>query len=106
MSDYYDSGGMSAIDVLRAKLTPEQFEGFLLGNIIKYAPSFELEGTIRSERSKVGDICELVERIAGRIIEAGRSGTDSGAFSTATTTNKPSKKARFRVIIPCHCIDL
>jgi hypothetical protein len=37
MSDYYDVGGISTIDVIKAKLTPEQFEGFLLGNSIKYA---------------------------------------------------------------------
>ena len=34
---YYDAGGIKTIDVIRAKLTPEQYRGFLLGNIIKYA---------------------------------------------------------------------
>jgi hypothetical protein len=37
MSEYYDVGGIPTIDVIKAKLTPEQFEGFLLGNAIKYA---------------------------------------------------------------------
>lgn len=36
-SSYYDAGGLSTLDVIRAKLTEEQYVGFLLGNIIKYA---------------------------------------------------------------------
>jgi len=35
--NYYDAGGISVIDYIKAKLTPEQFKGFLLGNIIKYS---------------------------------------------------------------------
>ena len=34
--DHYKVGGIEVIDILKAKLTPEQLEGFLLGNIIKY----------------------------------------------------------------------
>ncbi len=34
--DHYKAGGMEVIDILRAKLTPEQFEGFCAGNVIKY----------------------------------------------------------------------
>lgn len=35
-STYYDIGGIEVIDIIRAKLTAEQFKGFLLGNQIKY----------------------------------------------------------------------
>lgn len=34
--DHYTTGGIEAIDYLRAKLTPEEFRGFLLGNCLKY----------------------------------------------------------------------
>lgn len=34
--DYYKTGGMEVIDILRAKFTKEQFEGFLAGNVLKY----------------------------------------------------------------------
>jgi len=34
---YYDAGGIETIDVIRAKLTPEQYIGYLLGNSIKYS---------------------------------------------------------------------
>jgi len=35
-SDYYDVGGIETLDIIKAKLTPEQYAGFLLGNAIKY----------------------------------------------------------------------
>lgn len=36
-SSYYDAGGVETLEVIRAKLTPEQYRGYLLGNQIKYA---------------------------------------------------------------------
>ena len=35
-SSYYDAGGIETIDIIRAKLTPEQFSGYLVGNALKY----------------------------------------------------------------------
>lgn len=35
-NDYYQQSAMQPIEVMQAIMTPEQFEGFLLGNIIKY----------------------------------------------------------------------
>jgi NTP pyrophosphatase (non-canonical NTP hydrolase) len=34
---YYDAGGIEVLDVIRAKLTPDQYKGWLLGNLIKYS---------------------------------------------------------------------
>lgn len=36
MSSYYDAGGIETLDIIRAKLTPEQYSGYLLGNALKY----------------------------------------------------------------------
>lgn len=36
-SNYYDAGGIETLDVIKAKLTPEQFRGYLLGNALKYS---------------------------------------------------------------------
>ena len=36
-SRYYDAGEIEVLDVIKAKLTPEQFKGWLLGNLIKYS---------------------------------------------------------------------
>jgi len=35
-SKHYDAGGIETLQILKAKLTPEQFQGFLLGNALKY----------------------------------------------------------------------
>lgn len=35
-STYYDVGGIETIDIIKAKLSPEEFRGFLKGNAIKY----------------------------------------------------------------------
>ena len=34
--DHYKAGGIETIDFIKAKLTPEQYEGYLAGNVIKY----------------------------------------------------------------------
>lgn len=36
-SPHYDAGGIVVLEVIKAKLTPEQYQGFLLGNVIKYS---------------------------------------------------------------------
>lgn len=33
---HYKVGGIEAIDYIQAKLTPEQFEGYCVGNALKY----------------------------------------------------------------------
>ncbi len=33
---HYKVGGYEAIDVIRAKLTPEEFRGYCKGNVLKY----------------------------------------------------------------------
>ena len=35
-SSHYDAGGIETLDIIRAKLTPEQYVGYLMGNAIKY----------------------------------------------------------------------
>jgi hypothetical protein len=54
-NSYYDEGGISVIDVMRAKLTPEQYEGFLLGQVIKYALRLNFK------EQKLGDSHKLAE---------------------------------------------
>jgi hypothetical protein len=35
-ADYYDAGGIETIDIIRAKLTPEEFRGYVKGTVLKY----------------------------------------------------------------------
>ena len=35
--EHYKEGGIETIDFIKAKLTPEEFRGYLKGNVLKYA---------------------------------------------------------------------
>lgn len=40
---HYTQGGIETIDYLKAKLTHEQYVGFLIGNVLKYVSRFNLK---------------------------------------------------------------
>lgn len=52
-STYYDEGGIETLDVIKAKLTPEQYEGYLLGNAIKYACRLNFKGVKERDLEKL-----------------------------------------------------
>lgn len=52
-SSYYDAGGVETIEIIKAKLTPEQFEGYLLGNCIKYSTRCNYKGTKERDIEKL-----------------------------------------------------
>ena len=52
-SRYYGEGGFETLDIIKAKLTPEQFRGFLLGNIIKYSCRANYKGEFDRDIEKV-----------------------------------------------------
>lgn len=52
-SEYYDVGGIEVLDVIAAKLTKEQYEGYLLGNVIKYALRLNFKGTKTRDTEKI-----------------------------------------------------
>jgi len=54
-STYYDQGGIEVLDVIKAKLTPEQYEGYLLGNAIKYALRANWKGSKERDLEKLGN---------------------------------------------------
>lgn len=37
---HYTTGGIETIDYLKAKMTQEQFRGFLTGNVLKYVSRY------------------------------------------------------------------
>ena len=57
-SKHYDAGGIEVIDVLKAKLTPEQFEGYLLGNVIKYSLRYNFKDQKADDARK----CEVYSK--------------------------------------------
>jgi len=43
--DHYTEGGIESIKIIKAKLTPEEFRGFLKGNVIKYVTRANFKGS-------------------------------------------------------------
>lgn len=74
---YYDVGGVSFIDILRAKLTPEQRVGYLLGNCLKYAVRLNFKGIKKRDAEKLATYAmELFETLEAEHNERGRIATD------------------------------
>ena len=59
-ASYYDAGGIETIEIVRAKLTPEQFKGWLLGNIIKYSCRANHKGCFTRDVEKVSVYSDLL----------------------------------------------
>lgn len=59
-SNYYDVGGISTMDVIKAKLSKEQFAGFLLGNIIKYSSRLNHKGCADRDSEKLAVYSRLL----------------------------------------------
>ena len=60
-SNYYDEGGIETIDIIKAKLTPEQYTGYLLGNVIKYACRLNFKGSQTRDSEKLANYSKWVE---------------------------------------------
>lgn len=52
-SRYYDVGGIETLDVIKAKLTQEQFKGFLMGNVLKYSCRLNHKGCADRDAEKI-----------------------------------------------------
>jgi len=49
---HYSAGGLEVITILKAKLTPEEFRGFLVGNVLKYLFRHEHKGKAKDDLFK------------------------------------------------------
>lgn len=43
---HYTQGGIETVDYIKAKLTKEQFEGYCIGNVIKYVSRYRYKGGV------------------------------------------------------------
>jgi len=59
-STYYDAGGIEVINIIHAKLTDEQYKGFLLGNVIKYACRMNYKLSPLRDAQKVAVYAEMM----------------------------------------------
>lgn len=63
--EHYMAGGLEVIDILKAKMTREQFQGFLRGNALKYLFRFDQKGTPVEDLKKAKDYTEwLLEEVS------------------------------------------
>lgn len=59
--DHYTAGGIETIDIIRAKLTPEEFAGYCKGNVIKYVTRARYKGGLEDLR-KAGKYIEFATK--------------------------------------------
>ena len=64
-SGYYDAGGLSTLDIIKAKLTPEQYKGFLLGCVLKYGCRMNHKGQDISDSDKTAVYAGLLRDLMG-----------------------------------------
>ena len=62
-SEYYDTGGIETMAIIKAKLTPEQFKGFLLGNALKYLCRYNFKGKPSRDAEKAKTYISLIQGI-------------------------------------------
>lgn len=59
---HYKSGGIETIDFIKAKLTPEEYSGYLKGNIIKYSSRLGLKGEAAEDAGKLAWYANRLEK--------------------------------------------
>lgn len=59
-SSYYDVGDITTMDIIKAKLTDEQFKGYLLGNLIKYSCRLNHKGEPKRDAEKAANYGKLL----------------------------------------------
>ena len=83
-STYYDAGGMEVLDIIKSKLTPQQYQGFLLGNVIKYSCRMNHKGTFNRDAQK----CAFYARELATLNSAEDDLEKSRRYETKTTPPK------------------
>ena len=59
--NHYAAGGIEPIEYMKYKMTPEQFEGFLLGNIIKYTSRYQHKNGLEDLKKARWYLDKLIE---------------------------------------------
>ena len=59
--DHYTQGGIECIDAIQAALSPEEFRGYLRGNILKYNWRCRHKGGVEDARKAMWYLTKLIE---------------------------------------------
>lgn len=62
---YYNIGGIETIDFIKSKLSPEEYEGFLKGNVLKYLSRAghkdDKKEDYRKAKEYMGWLCDSID---------------------------------------------
>ena len=94
---YYDAGGIETINIIKAKLTKEQFEGWLLGNCIKYNCRANFKGTKQKDFHKA-------QMYAKKLVELEKGKADRDPRSRKCSTCKYGYF--YAMDLPCRICDI
>jgi hypothetical protein len=61
--DHYKTGGIETIEYIKAKLTTEAFEGYLVGNILKYVSRYKSKNGLEDLHKAEWYLCRLIKEI-------------------------------------------
>lgn len=62
-STYYDVGGIEVLDVIQAKLTTEQYKGYLMGNSYKYLLRCNWKGNMDRDLEKASNYTKWLSEL-------------------------------------------
>lgn len=60
---HYRVGGIETIDYIKSKMTPEGFEGYLQGNIIKYISRYKNKNGIEDLQKAEWYLTKLIKEV-------------------------------------------
>lgn len=62
---HYTSGGIETLDYIKAKLTPDGYEGYLQGNILKYLSRYRHKNGAEDLKKAIFYTERLIEHLEG-----------------------------------------
>jgi hypothetical protein len=64
--NHYKQGKVECIDAIESSMTPEQFKGYLKGNMLKYMWRFENKGGVEDLKKAQWYLNKLIESLGAR----------------------------------------
>ncbi len=87
---HYTVGGYEALDVIKAKLTPEEYRGYCKGNILKYMMRANYKGHHDQDCEKAGYYCkELSNALKSKDVKAPISWQDAESVREEDSKEPP-----------------
>jgi len=62
-STHYDAGGIETLNIIRAKLTPEQYKGYLLGTVLAYTCRLNFKGSAERDAEKAATYAQWLAEL-------------------------------------------